>query len=761
MAFTDYDAAFTAQPKRSLTGYASAQLAIVFTVSIFLSATLLFSVQPMFSKMVLPLLGGSSNVWNTAMVFFQSMLLFGYIYAHLISKYFGLRTQIGIHIVVLLIGMSFLPLSIVQDWAAPTSGTPIFWLLALFGFSIGVPFFAISANAPLFQSWFSRTSHEHASDPYFLYAASNAGSLLTLCAYPVFIEPNLILETQTSSWTLGYVALIAMILACGVLAVFYRSKQEEVEASVSSDSAVKESPPLPLKLVLFWVALAFIPSSLMLGVTSYMTNNIASAPFLWIIPLALYLLTFVIVFMKKPIIKYTQLSWIFPTVIVAAICLPMMKQIPHIIAIVLNLTCYFLITLYCHSRLVEARPPATKLTQFYIFMSLGGVLGGIFNALIVPLIFNDIYEYVLVLWLAGVLIACNISPLKKQSRKSLLMACVFFTAAVIGAALVNQFYESPKLFVMIVLTLLTFLGLRELKATPIFIAFNLVAVLSITNITMNADYVYKDRSFYSMIKIRSENKGGNNVHSFTHGDTLHNYQLTDEQYATMPLAYYAEGNTFDQVADAVRSVKPSMTAAVIGLGAGAMACFENPGDDWTYFEIDPAVVKMATDTSLFSYIDRCSVNPDIRIGDARLTIQELPKKSQDVIFVDAFSSDSIPIHLVTRESLAIYREYLKEDGVIFFHTSNRVMDVSSVVGRLAEDIGWGKQFIARYDFEDHPFKEYVYTSTGVIIGPEDVIETLKVDKPYWHDFEPSEHVKVWTDDYSSIIGPIRAKMALE
>lgn len=739
--------------------YSAGQLVFVFTVSIFLSATLLFSVQPMFSKLVLPLLGGSSNVWNTAMVFFQSMLLLGYIYAHLISKYFTLRNQVLIHVTLLFAGLVFLPLSIAQDWVVPTGGTPIFWLLGLFSVSIGVPFFAISANAPLFQSWFSKTDHKQASDPYFLYAASNAGSLLTLCAYPVVIEPNLLLDTQTSSWTVGYAILIACIVLCGVFALLHKvetQKDLSKTASVKASHSALSPKPIALKTALFWVFLAFIPSSLMLGVTSYMTNNIASAPFLWIIPLALYLLTFVIVFARKPIVKFNQLQWLFPTVLIVAIFFPIVKSVPHIISILVALSIYFLVTLYCHSRLVESRPHAEKLTQFYILMSLGGVLGGIFNALVAPMIFNDIYEYLIVLWLAGCVMAFDKGGFKTPSKQSLAFITAYLVMGVCTILASLKMIENSYLIVLVLVVGFGFLIMKRLKHSADSVLFHCSALIVLVFMSLSSEYVYKERSFYSTIKINTEVKDGVIARGFLHGDTIHNYQLLDEAHATVPLAYYAEGNTFDQVVDAIRVQKPTMDIAVIGLGAGAMACFEQPGDNWTYFEIDPAVVKMAKNTSLFSYLDRCSPNADIRIGDARMAIQDLAKGSQDVIIVDAFSSDSIPVHLVTREALAIYRDYLKEDGVIFFHTSNRVMDVSSVVARLADDIGWDKQIISVKSLDSHPFKAFVNSSTGVIIGPKEAMASLTQDKADWHEFEAHELVKLWTDDYSSILGPIRA-----
>jgi len=367
-------------------------LVSVFTLSIFLSATLLFSVQPLFAKLVLPLLGGSSSVWNTAMVFFQGTLLGGYIYAHLISKYLNLPLQIFFHTVILSLGLFFLPLAIASGWTPPEGGAQAYWLIALFAVSVGMPFFAISANAPLLQRWFSRTSHKDADDPYFLYAASNAGSLLSLCLYPIVFEPLLRLQAQTELWTKGYWALIAVILAAGIFAALHQKTQ-----SVLVEKTATSASKVTYKQRLFWVFLAFIPSSLMLGVTSHMANNIASAPFLWIIPLALYLLTFVIVFAKKPIVTPKQLAKLFPWVILVALIAGFVLKLFVLVSIGLSLICYFIIALFCHGRLVEARPDVSNLTEFYIWISFGGVLGGVFNALVAPAIFSNVYEYLIIL----------------------------------------------------------------------------------------------------------------------------------------------------------------------------------------------------------------------------------------------------------------------------------------------------------------------------------------------------------------------------
>ena len=724
----------------------------VFTLSIFLSATLLFSVQPLFAKLVLPLLGGSSSVWNTAMVFFQGMLLGGYIYAHVISKYLKLPLQILCHTIILSLGLFFLPLAIASGWTPPEGGAQAYWLIGLFAVSVGMPFFAISANAPLLQRWFSRTDHKDANDPYFLYAASNAGSLLSLCLYPIAFEPLLRLQAQTELWAKGYWALIAVILAAGIFAALHQKAQ-----NIVTEKTATPSSKITNKQRFFWIFLAFVPSSLMLGVTSHMANNIASAPFLWIIPLALYLLTFVIVFAKKPIVTPKQLAVLFPWVILVALIAGFVLKLFVLVSIGLSLICYFIIALFCHGRLVEARPDVSNLTEFYIWMSFGGVLGGVFNALIAPAIFPNVYEYLIILIAAQLAV-----PPKTETSFDVIR----------GKAIHLAKYAIPGLVIYKGLALLGLdariggfiggamflLGLSRMRGQTktFFLDLGILAVLVMVIPTLYHKPILTDRSFFGVLHVKEVESQHGLVHKFVHGDTIHNYQFRDADKRKIPLAYYAPGNTFDMAMQAARVESPQMTIAMVGLGAGAMACYEKPGDSWTYYEIDPAVVDMAMNPKYFSFMSDCSVASDIRIGDARMTLEALAPKSQDMIVIDAFSSDSIPTHLLTSEALALYRSKLKEDGLIFFHTSNRVMDVASVVVRLADEAGLASRYVATSDFSDKEYGEFYIASTGVLIGNERRIITATENTPDWNILVPSKSVKAWSDDYSSIIGSIKS-----
>ena len=727
-------------------------LVSVFTLSIFLSATLLFSVQPLFAKLVLPLLGGSSSVWNTAMVFFQGMLLGGYIYAHLISKYLKLQLQIVCHTVILSLGLFFLPLAIASGWTPPEGGAQAYWLIGLFAVSVGMPFFAISANAPLLQRWFSRTNHKDADDPYFLYAASNAGSLLSLCLYPIVFEPLMRLQAQTEVWTRGYWALIAIILAAGVFAALHQKDQSPLAEKPSAQAS-----KITYKQRFQWVFLAFIPSSLMLGVTSHMANNIASAPFLWIIPLALYLLTFVIVFAKQPIVTPRQLARLFPWVILVALIAGFVLKLFVLVSIGLSLMCYFIIALFCHGRLVEARPDVSNLTEFYIWMSFGGVLGGVFNALIAPAIFPNVYEYLIILIAAQLAV-----PPKTETS----------FAVIKDKAIHLTKYAVPGLIIYKGLAILGFdarigafigggiflLGLSRMRGQTktFFLDLGILAVLVMVLPTLYHKPILTDRSFFGVLHVKEVESEHGLVHKFIHGDTIHNYQFRDADKRKIPLAYYAPGNTFDMAMQAARIESPQMTIAMVGLGAGAMACYEQPGDNWTYYEIDPAVVDMATNPKYFSFMSDCSIASDIRIGDARMTLEALAPASQDMIVIDAFSSDSIPTHLLTTEALQLYRSKLKEDGLIFFHTSNRVMDVASVVVRLADEVGLASRYVETSDFSDKEYGEFYIASTGVLIGNERRVIAATESAPAWKILSPSPSVKAWSDDYSSIIGSIKS-----
>ena len=742
----------------------SIRLAVIFTATIFLSATLLFSVQPMFTKLILPLLGGASNVWNTAMVFFQAMLLGGYIYAHLVSKYLPVKAQIAVHACVTAAGFIFLPLAVPADIVLPESGMPTFWLLGLFGVTVGLPFFALSANAPLLQRWFSLTDHRDADDPYFLYSASNAASLIILCAYPFIIEPNTKLGGQTFSWAVGYASLLVMLL---ITAFVLTRRLDPAAKTVEGKSKSIEAG---WKQKAFWIFLAFLPSSLMLGVTSYMTNNIASTPFLWIMPLALYLLTFVIVFARKPLVSANGLSKLFPWVVIAGFLLIAPNQSftifghlinttpPPIVKIPLLLAVYFLISLYCHAILVEKRPGVSGLTEFYILMSVGGVLGGIFNALIAPVIFNGVYEFVLVLALVLFLRPSGIEMPKADDKPWRLFLIGLVAAALNVILMLSSGTGLPLvIFITVAISAIACMRFDFNRFVKIGI-FSGLAIVAVAFDLLGSDSLYKDRSFYSLLAVRADEGEHGKIHKFVHGDTFHNYQLRDPALQNIPTSYYVEGGSIHVSIEALRrKLGGNIDVAVVGLGAGAMVCYERPGDKWMYFEIDPAVVELARNTKYFSYIDKCASHADIRVGDARQKLNDVAENTLDMIVIDAFSSNSIPAHLVTREALELYQSRMTADGLVFFHTSNKMLDVTSVVARLAEDAGLTARYIDIDDFLGNPYGQYGGRATGILMGPKAVMNSVTSGDNRYKNWKASRHVKVWTDDYSSVLGTLLAQ----
>lgn len=751
---------YTDLTENKITGFSKSAplLVFAFTSSMLISALLLFFVQPMFTKMVLPMLGGSSGVWNTAMVFFQTVLLGGYLYAHFLTKYFKFRTQIIIHGMVMLLSIVFLPIAVPQEWAQPASGTPVLWLIGLFTVVLGMPFFALSANAPLMQKWFSYTSHEKADDPYFLYAASNIGSLFSLLSYPILIEPFFKVSEQSFAWAFGFVVLMIGLTMCGIFAYNFRASPVAQESAVVGEPSEKD---IKWSDRVFWTLCAIVPSGLMLAVTTHITSNIASAPLLWVLPLAIYLLTFIIAFSSKPIISTSLLKVLFLPAAAALILssnLHLAKFIGAGSEVILHLIGFFIIVQFCHSRLAESRPSAKSLTEFYFYMSLGGVLGGASIALLAPLLFVNSYEYSLMIVVSAFVV--SISKMKPELDAKAIILCgmiVFGLLLSLGfiTPLVGDLL-STMLFGHCVLLLLLYVFFK-----PVYLksAIYLMCFWTLSNglIFSSNSNIFADRSFFGISRVNAEQMDEGIVHDFIHGNTVHNRQLRGASNESYPLSYYAPQGSFGQALNAIRADRPNIKVAAIGLGAGALACHIHAGEDWKFYEIDPVVEKLARDTSLFSFIDKCAPNVSIELGDARLTLENESKGVHDLIIVDAFSSDSIPAHLMTKEALALYRSLLKDDGFVFFHTSNRNLDVTSVAINIAEAGNLSSRMI---EFKPEPtMKHYklIDESTAVLVGHDASLERILKGNKAWKKQKGNQIVGVWSDDFSHILGAFLAK----
>ena len=727
-------------------------LLATFTAAIFVSAALLFMVQPMFTKMVLPRLGGAPSVWSVAIVFFQGALLAGYAYAHWLTRYAPGRASVVIHLVVMITAVFALPLSIAAGWARPPESGETLWLMSLFAASIGLPFFALAANSPLLQAWFARTDHPAAKDPYFLYAASNIGSFLALVSYPSVIEPFVGLKDQASFWSLGFGLLIALLVACGVL--LWRSPDQT--AQVAAEGA---APPT-WRDAAFWVALAAVPSGLLVAVTAHISTDVAAVPLLWVLPLALYLLTFVIVFARRPIIPHWLVVAVQPVFIIGLVAVLIFDPLKTILGLVgVHLVVFFVNALMCHGELARTRPAPQYLTGFYLWMATGGVVGGIAAGLIAPHIFDWVAEYPILLALA-VLCRPGLALPRERPWRYLLFGGLAALALVLMVSALYPVVLGETLFNWTVGILLVVSALFWRAPLP-FAAMVAFILLANHNIVEQAGAM-SVRSFFGVTKV-SETPDGQ-FRLLQHGTTLHGGQRIREFNGDVPaeppelLMYYWDGSAISQAFDAVRArVNGPIRFAVIGLGAGSLACRAEPGDTVHFYEIDPAMIRIARDPYLFSFLWLCRPVATITLGDARLTLAEAPDGAYDLIVVDAFSSDAIPIHLLTREAMAMYKAKLRPHGMVVMHISNRHLELASVVAGIAAANG----LITRIDDSadiDEAANPYKYSGTVAAIARSEEDFGLLAQSRDWELETPDPAQWVWTDDYSNIVGAVIRKL---
>jgi hypothetical protein len=730
---------------------------IVYTAAIFVSALLLFSVQPLFTKMVLPRLGGSPAVWSVAMVFFQSLLLAGYAYAHYLMQIRNRMIPVVIHLALLVIALLTLPLSIASGWGDPPTSGYAFWLLGLFAVSIGLPFFALAANNPLLQAWFVRSGHPNGPDPYFLYASSNIGSFLALLSYPVLLEPMFTLRTQNLIWTGVYGLLIVLIAACGVLLL-----RSPATAAVDTLAQDTDAPPPPRILRARWIFLAAVPSGLLIAVTAHISTDVAAAPLLWVLPLSLYLLTWVLVFQSRPLLPHKWMLMAQPLAITGVIVLLAVGGEQNLLLTLGgHQLCFFVIAMACHGELARTRPAAKYLTGFYVALSFGGMVGGLFAGLIAPYAFSWIAEYPILLALAAL---CRPPGGKERfvSRSSWYWPFL----AVLAVALIAPSYSEGKIMAWLdghrvwvigavgVLSALLALGLNASR-WKIF-ATVVVALLLIRAYPADDGRVETVRSFFGVHKIVVTPHG--QYHVLMHGTTIHGAQKFQNDDGTPvtgrpePITYYHKDGGIGQAIAAVRERKGSpLRVAVIGLGSGTLTCASEPGETWKFFEIDQSMVDTARDPKYFTYIQNCA--PDLKpvIGDARLTFAREPDGVYDLIIVDAYSSDAIPIHLATEQAMEIYKDKLAPQGAVVMHVSNRHLELSSVVVGIADanDLkSWA------YSEDSGRDDEYIFSTSVVVCAREEADVGKLASSEDWALEEADEKQRVWTDDYSNVLGAV-------
>lgn len=731
-------------------------MAILYSLALFVSAALLFVLEPMLGKSLLPLLGSTPEVWNTTVLFFQAALLAGYAFSHATTRRLAPRAQALVQIALLAVAAVSLPVAIAGDARPPVGPNPIPWLLGTLAVTAGLPFFALAANGPMLQRWLSATRHRTGRDPYFLFAASNGGSLIGLLAYPLALEPLLTLRGQSHAWAVGFAVAAALVVACAV-ALWLRPGRAAAEASEASEAP----PPAPVRTIdrTRWLALAAVPSSLMLGTTTYLTRDLTPIPLLWVIPLALYLATFVAAFAPGAragrLVAGARLA-LAPVAVLLVYTLAVGSQKPLALLLALHLIGLTVAALMCHARLAASRPPASGLTEFYLWVAAGGVLGGIFNALVAPVVLPTLIEYP-----AAIVAACLLRPAAAKKRPDLLEFFLrdprptklmdFAVPVLLGGALAIALeLARPSGGGEISFTARTaiiglFCGLAlNLARRPVRFALGAAAILVAASLALvpGERTLTRERSFFGIYKVVASEDG--TLHQLYDGTTVHGLERLGVPGRPAPLGYFGVSGPAGQ-ALAELPPRSSRRLGVIGLGAGAMACYR---PRVTFFEIDPTVVRIARDPALFTFLRDCPAR--IVVGDGRLSLERQPSGSLDVLAIDAFNSDAIPVNLITREAMRLYLDRVGPHGTILFHITNRYVRLEPVLASLARDLGLVCRAQRHVPTKAEDMRGYA-TSKWALLGRRPADLGRVASDPRWHACV-DDGTSVWTDDHSNLIG---------
>lgn len=739
--------------------------ALVFAVAIFTSAALVFSVQPIMGRLLLPMLGGSPSVWNTSMVFFQAALLVGYAYAHLLQRVSSLRGQVGVHLVMLAVALAaFWPLRLHEAFGAPDTSAPIPWLIASLALSVGAPFAVLSATAPLLQAWFARLRQGTAegANPYVLYAASNLGSFAALLAYPVVIEPLAGLAAQTLGWSIGYGVFFALIAGLG----FYARRRKDTPGVTEP---LERSPPVTWRERISWVLIAAVPSSLMLGVTMHLSVDVASAPFLWVVPLAIYLLTFVIAFSARPLIPLE--TTLIVQAAAGAICLAVFSVTngQWLLMLAIHLGCFFITALMCHQLLAARRPAPDRLTEFFLLLAFGGVLGGAFNALVAPWLFNTVVEYPLMLCLAA--LARPVLQREGGPRPWILLGAIavlvlvppalFYWLQNDGAPHRAGFsYDEGRRVALMVLAIAAVCAFMIRDRPRMFFAGLAMIALSGSQLSVRYDWNESDRSFFGVIRRADEQfQGVGTMRILMHGTTLHGAQAQAAEWRCRPTLYYAPTTPIGEAVIVTQNRNAAAVIGVVGQGSGSLAAYKRASDEFTFFEIDPMVDRWARDPDRFTYMTECADGP-IRtvIGDARLTLRDEVAGRYDLLVVDAFSSDAVPTHMLTVEAIREYLRLLRPDGLLVLHLSNRNLEITSPTIAAAQALGVPYMHKIYGSNPDAPQLTEAATEVVVMSPTSAGLEPFRIDGRWREDL--STDVPPWTDDYVNLFGALVREMEL-
>ncbi len=720
--------------------------ALVFGVTAFASAALVMLVQPLAGKTLLPAAGGTPAVWSTCLVFFQALLLAGYAYADRLAR-LPLRRQAAVHLGVLTLGaVAAFALTgrADPDLIPADSDWPVGGLLAFLLVYLGLPFFALAPTSPLLQSWFRHTS----ANPYRLYAAGNVGSLLGLLAYPFVVEPRLTIAEQLTALRWGLVALVPLM----ALAAW--------RTGAASLPTAEVAPAVPWRTRLRWLLLAALPSSWLMGVTTHLTTDIAPVPLLWVGPLALYLFSFVVVFaawpprVRRAFGRLTPMALVFLTV-----ALVTGGTEPMALVAALHLACFFAAALLCHGELAATRPAASQLTGFYLTLSAGGVVGGLFNALLAPVLFSHLglVEYPLAVVLVA-LVRPGDSPLSFSRRDAALCLAFAVTLAVLNFA-VTQFVPpaaedanpADALVARVVRGSLLF-GLPgalafALVARParFAVCLGLLFAAGAADAGPHGETLLRTRNFFGTLRVTRSADG--RFVRLVHGTTQHGQERLDEPLPPRPLMYYHAAGPAGR---ALAKLPAPRRVAAVGLGVGALAAYSTPGSHWNFYEIDPAVVRIARDSGHFHSLQCAPGRVDVVLGDARRKLAAEPDGAFDLIVLDAFSSDAIPVHLLTVEAFALYARKLTPTGVLLVHLSNRYLDLPPLVARLGA--AQAPPFALKLDDDaptDRERADGKFPSTWAVLArrPEDL---GALDRDPHFTTLPATPGPTWRDDFSNL-----------
>ncbi len=680
---------------------------LVYAVTIFLSAFLLFQVQPIIAKMILPWFGGSAAVWATCLLFFQVTLLLGYFYSHGVIRRLKPKQQWMLHAALLLACIALLPVLPNPAWKPVNSDLPTLRILGLLAATVGLPYFMLSTTGPLIQAWYVQ-SHP-GSIPYRLFALSNLGSMLALLSYPPLVEPNLTLRQQAWTWSGGFAVFALLCIATG-----WKSYRRAVEVQ-AADAGADTPPEAPARLrYLLWIALAACPSMLLLALTSHMSMDLAPIPFLWVLPLALYLLSFILCFDAE---GWYRRIWFLCALPVALGILAWLGNLspsdrPDMrLCIALYSIAFFTVCMVCHGELSRLKPHPKFLTGYFLMVSIGGAVGGVFVALVAPYVFNAGYELPIALALCGALPAFVV------------------------------FLEPEWPF------------RRELLGWPAIGAYTLVACLTgylgREAVDLVKGSLLVKRNFYGELRVRQYNGmyEWDGYRSLVHGAINHGEQYTHPARRREIATYYCESTGLGMVMGE-RVMGTMQRVGVIGLGTGTVAAYSRFGDLYRFYEINPVVEKVANED--FWYLKNAEGAIDVVLGDARLSMEREPCQDYDTIVVDAFSSDSIPVHLLTREAMVLYFHHLRPEGVLAVHISNRFIDLKPVVERAAASIGKRAMVV---ETEDDDSNKCFGTTWMLVTGN----EAMLLRPRFKHGFapKPAPWLRVWTDDYSNIFKVLR------